>query len=370
MAPSSTSSVKTRSSVVGSQRASDTNTNNDDSQKSFPHEDSTEKGAKIRRTETMQAKFFIIMVALLLIGVLYTSDKEKGMRTVASDSPTLAVLVDGVDAMEQKLAKRVAALEKIIRDYKEQSVGIYMETDPTALKITKDLQHWTKKLLVYRYGDHPFRVVLDLEFPTTIPDYEEEGKAGQVTYEMAPIDVLPCSVFFFLETARTWRYGAFERNSNHVLQASAHASKALKTGMPVQEYSPTHPHERGTTGFAGRPGGPEFYISLTNNTKNHGPGSQQDENPYEADSRFGHVVQGWEDSIPRIQSTPQKKWLDEENQIQITKMTILYNPNEMPETANEAEWLPWKADTDSAIKARRLQLFISRKTLRKAKTKR
>ena len=43
-------------------------------------------------------------------------------------------------------------------------------------------------------------------------------------------------------------------------------------------------------GFAGRPGGPSFYISTIDNTENHGPGSQGSD--MEADSCFGLVVQG------------------------------------------------------------------------------
>ena len=40
-------------------------------------------------------------------------------------------------------------------------------------------------------------------------------------------------------------------------------------------------------GFAGRPGGPAFYISTVDNTRNHGPGSQGSKT--EADACFGRV---------------------------------------------------------------------------------
>jgi hypothetical protein len=32
-------------------------------------------------------------------------------------------------------------------------------------------------------------------------------------------------------------------------------------GVVFQEYSPKFPHEKFTVGYAGRPGGPDFYIS-------------------------------------------------------------------------------------------------------------
>ena len=40
----------------------------------------------------------------------------------------------------------------------------------------------------------------------------------------------------------------------------------------LQEYDAQFPHERLTLGFAGRPGGPEFYISTVDNVRNHGRG--------------------------------------------------------------------------------------------------
>ena len=60
-----------------------------------------------------------------------------------------------------------------------------------------------------------------------------------------------------------------------------------------QEYSPKFPHEKYTLGFAGRPGGPDFYISTMDNTRLHGPGGQTNyEDPTEADPCFAKVVDG------------------------------------------------------------------------------
>jgi hypothetical protein len=55
--------------------------------------------------------------------------------------------------------------------------------------------------------------------------------------------------------------------------------------------------------YAGRPGGPEFYISTVDNTQNHGPGSQGSKT--EADACFGRLLD--EDSvavIKRMQHQP------------------------------------------------------------------
>ena len=76
---------------------------------------------------------------------------------------------------------------------------------------------------------------------------------------------------------------AFVRTENHL------------AGLAFQEYHPSYPHIRGSLGYAGRPGGPEFYISLVDNTDNHGPGSQGSKT--EADGCFARVVEGWDDVV-------------------------------------------------------------------------
>lgn len=317
-------------------------------------DDITEKDAKIRRMESLQIKYILCMIALLTMTALYLGRKggkhyimnsrsmEDGHRPYEVEEQ-FGITSDQL--VEDKLVRKVKSLDEKVRAHKGKS-GIMMEVDPTGLELTKDLQHWTYKLLVHRYGHYTFRVVLDLEFPETIPDYAEKGPAGQVTFQMAPISLIPCSVFNFMEIARTWKSGAFHRNANHVLQAAAHSE--VKKSMPFQEYSPEHPHAKGTTGYAGRPSGPGFYISIRDNTKNHGPGSQQHHNPHEADSNFGEVVQGMEDVVPRIHSIQQDGWLDKTNQIKITKMTILYKA-EAAEEGAAAEWLPWEKETPSEV---------------------
>jgi hypothetical protein len=74
------------------------------------------------------------------------------------------------------------------------------------------------------------------------------------------------------QVVRKWQGGAFHRNAGHVLQVQTEGGS--RQGLAFQEYSPKYPHVEGTLGFAGRPGGPPFYISTVDNTRNHGPASQ------------------------------------------------------------------------------------------------
>jgi len=311
-------------------------------------QDSTEKSSKIRKAKRLSVQYLPVMIAGLVLFTLYSMHSAKYrsgsvIKDVSNNhafgmqltKPTVVATEEVLD--ERQLSTKVTALEKKVREYRPAS-GMFMENDPGALELTKELQHWTKALVLSRYGNHhSFRVALDLEFPSSIPDYDEKStKSGRVVFEMAPLELVPCSVFYFMEIARTFQKGAFIRNAAHVLQASV--TSRVRQSMPFQEFSEEHPHKKGTTGYAGRPSGPQFYISILNNSRAHGRGSQQKQNPYEADSNFGHVVEGMEDVVPRIHSVPQKEWLDKTNYIKISGMTILYSDQD----GGDAEWKEWK----------------------------
>lgn len=103
------------------------------------------------------------------------------------------------------------------------------------------------------------------------------------------------------------------------------------------EYSPDFPHARGTVGYAGRPSGPAWYVSILDNRNNHGPGSQQARNPHEADACFGTVVEGLEEVVvARVHAMPGMGFLKQEMHVKITKMTILV----LDEKDEYVEWQP------------------------------
>jgi hypothetical protein len=238
------------------------------------------------------------------------------------------LLLHADDNDSQREEKEVAAdrafLEAQVRAIKK--TGVIMEADKKSLEMTGKLQDVTRKLLKLRYGDFGsknYRVELTLEFQPSIPDFKDKGKDGSIVVELAPISLVPCSVYNFLEIARTWKSGAFHRNAGHVLQALARSD--VTASMPFQEYSKEYPHKKGTMGYAGRPSGPEFYISIEDNSENHGPGSQQKHNPYEADSIIGTVVKGMEDgTVARVHKMPGREFLsNKKDWVLIKSMTIL-----------------------------------------------
>ena len=213
-----------------------------------------------------------------------------------------------------------------------------METDPQGVAAAKALQDATRQLLKKRYGPiEPYRVKVDLEFQPSNPTFETKGPTDTFTIELAPSSLVPHSIFTFLEVARLWdeKKGAFHRRANHVLQVLVAGNQVPH--LAFQEYSPEFPHVKGTVGYAGRPSGPAWYVSIQDNSRNHGPGSQQARNPHEADSCFGKVVEGFERAVlGRITKIPGDGFVKPPLYVKISKMTILVPDGNTPDS-----FVPW-----------------------------
>jgi cyclophilin family peptidyl-prolyl cis-trans isomerase len=123
--------------------------------------------------------------------------------------------------------------------------------------------------------------------------------------EMAPLDIMPHAVFFFMELVRlnVWDDTVFFHHENveHILTA---IPMDYRTGVPkphldsigaktlsFPEYSADYPHDKYTLGFPNM--GPNFYINTKSNVEIHGPGGQGHHTlPLDADPCFGRVVEG------------------------------------------------------------------------------
>ena len=236
----------------------------------------------------------------------------------------------------QVLAARVAEYDQHVRQIKQKvdDSGGFMETDTEGVTAARALQQATRKLLQKRYGPvEPYRVKVDLEFQPSNPTYATDGPTDSFVIEMAPASLVPHSVFSFLEIARHWQGGAFHRRANHVLQVMVRSHQVPH--LAFQEYSPQFPHVKGTVGYAGRPSGPAWYVSILDNTKNHGPGTQQQRNPHEADACFGKVVKGFDEVVlGRITQMPGQGFLQPPLHVKITQMTILV-------PAPDGTFVPW-----------------------------
>lgn len=220
------------------------------------------------------------------------------------------------------LEEKYRTLDGKAREIKR--TGVVMETDEESLRVTDELREVSRKILSARYGPtEPYRVRFDLEFQPSMPDFDAAGPTGTFVAEMAPAALVPYSVLNFLEVARTTKTAGFHRNAKHVLQAFVRGTPVKS--LAFQEYSPKFPHKKGTMGYCGRPSGPCFYVSTMDNTRNHGPGSQQNRNPHEADAAFGTVVEGFEDVVlGRVHKMPYKEFTNDASKfVKIVKMKIL-----------------------------------------------
>lgn len=169
----------------------------------------------------------------------------------------------------------------------------------------------------YRYGPGPkYYVEMKLAFNSEsniVQDATTEIE-DTVWLETASIEEMPHSVHFFLEQVSNGVYDntAFYRNAPRFVQAGpgqdAQRVEQLEREQPslahvlFQEHSRNLNHQQYTLGYPGRPGGPDFYLNLQDNSKQHGLGADlthRSEFMIEADPCFARIIRGF-NTLERI----------------------------------------------------------------------
>lgn len=136
-----------------------------------------------------------------------------------------------------------------------------------------------------RFGPGPhfvsIKVVLPSDNPSPIMVNPQTQLVETTTYdpnnirsfqvELAPLSEMPHAVHLFLEQVShgLWnKMSSFYVNHDHVMQAGPRTREARQQftdynleKLAFPEYSHAFPHKQWTLGFAGRPGGPSFYIN-------------------------------------------------------------------------------------------------------------
>lgn len=195
--------------------------------------------------------------------------------------------------------------------------------------LKEQVKEISKRDAIAKYGAGVQRVELELIFPHDQHHHlhNEQQQQGPTTFviEMAPIDVMPHSVYTFLEmTSASLLDGcSFILNAQHVLKAgplpydgsspSDKAQEFLDKGLEsvaFREYSPDYPHDRYTVGFAAD-GSPSFYINTEDNTDIH-----------VGDPCFAKVISGF-DTIKRLEDSPTRNGIWLEQRIGIKRATVL-----------------------------------------------
>jgi cyclophilin family peptidyl-prolyl cis-trans isomerase len=188
-----------------------------------------------------------------------------------------------------------------------------------AESLKDQVQDISKRDTISKYGAGVKRVEIELIFPGST-----EGPNSFVI-EMAPLDLMPHSVYTFLEMVSNGILDgcSFILNALHVLKAAplpfdgtpaaVKASAFSKSGLvsvAFREYSPEYPHKKYTVGFAAD-GSPSFYINMEDNTKIH-----------VGDPCFAKVVSGF-DTIKRLEDSPTRNGIWFEHRIGIKRARVL-----------------------------------------------
>jgi len=159
-------------------------------------------------------------------------------------------------------------------------------------KVTQELQKHSRDALRKQYGEGK-KIIVNMQ-----------TNAGPLAIEMAPDTLMPYVTKWFVDLVGSgyWDGCGFVRAAGHVLQANCNPKKGPHTypSIAFQEYSEEYTHKVYTVGVAGFPGGPDWYINIVDNVRNHGPGGQ---GPPEANPCFGKVIEGFE-TIEAIKKAP------------------------------------------------------------------
>jgi len=161
------------------------------------------------------------------------------------------------------------------------------------LKLQTYIQDIQRFELEQRYGPGPYTV----EFTVSI-----EGKKHFFSVQTAPNELMPHAVKTFMQMVENggWNDSVMVHKVGHIALASpVSASSAEKKddklfqALAFPEYSEQFNHAKYTLGFSGRPGGPQFYINLNDNSVTHGPGGQHQHTlAEEADPCFATITRG------------------------------------------------------------------------------
>jgi cyclophilin family peptidyl-prolyl cis-trans isomerase len=261
--------------------------------------------------------------------VAFSQKVNLQLRAAEKDVRLLERELAALDAMEQQ--KQDVEEEKKVRDQASayanpklmQEMGNIQRklkySANRAEKLKEQVRVISKRDAVAKFGAGVKRVEIELIFPP--------GDEGPTTFviEMAPIDLMPHSVYTFLEMVSSGLLNgcSFILNALHVLKAaplpydgtsaSDKARDFLDSGLEsvaFREYSEEYTHKRYTVGFAAD-GSPSFYINTEDNTEIH-----------VGDPCFAKIVSGF-DAIERLEASPTRNGIWFEHRIGIKRATVL-----------------------------------------------
>lgn len=256
-------------------------------------------------------KFLVFILGTICI-VLLNHRGEEFEQPNNPNEPRIAEL--GIAELQEKLdllQVSVSAIHKDLSNWAKKGSETATLEERKGIEELKgrlelqslELKETSVLLLPKLFGEPPYVVEVELSKANGIP-------FGNMKLEMAD-EEMPYTTLFFLRQVhhKLWDGQNIIRNARHVIQMDPRGPPGSRkrfsdkklNSVAFQEYNELYPHKQFTLGLAGRPGGPDWYISTIDNTKNHGPGGQKSYNiQAEADPCFGRVIEGF-DVIEKIQ---------------------------------------------------------------------
>ena len=261
--------------------------------------------------------------------VAFSEKLNHQMKIAEKDVRLLERELAALDAMEEQMEDE--EVEKKVLDQASAYTNPKVMQEMNAIqrklkysanraeKLKEQLRDVSKRDANAKYGAGVKRVEIELIFPGNMD--------GPTTFviEMAPVDLMPHSVFTFLEMVSSGLLNgcSFILNALHVLKAaplpydgtsaSDKARDFLDSGLEsvaFREYSPEFPHKQYTVGFAAD-GSPSFYVNTEDNTEIHG-----------GDPCFAKIVSGF-DTVKRLEASPTRNGIWFEHRIGIKRATVL-----------------------------------------------
>ena len=170
--------------------------------------------------------------------------EERVETVVVPKPPAIAIEVErespklNMDAVNEMDPEDLEAhvLEDIERIRDMRKGGVVIETSNLAQTLIRQVQDVLRIVLVHKYGEGPYQISMDLEFPDSMVHEGEPSimsadgvvsgadptmRDATILFELAPTKFVPYSVYYFLENiVHDFHHGAFHRNAGHVLQVS------------------------------------------------------------------------------------------------------------------------------------------------------
>lgn len=226
---------------------------------------------------------------------------------------------NGDQAKENALVGEMVALQEKLREGSSQIGNLH-----------KHIQAISKRDALFKYGSGVIRVQIELEFPNDTSsainnNKDQIGGFTTIILEMAPLDLMPHSVYMFLEMVHAGLFDgcSFILNAMHVIKAAplpydgSSASQKVKAftkrgleSVAFREFSPDYPHDQYTVGFAAD-GSPSFYINTQDNSEIH-----------VGEPCFAKVVSGF-DAVGRLEAAPTRNGIWYRRRIGLKKAVIL-----------------------------------------------